>query len=109
LEYAVDHLISMSLDGHDGHLTVFEVDPAAEPGLGLAGGHDGKAARARMSFDTALNEVRPALVKVAELVRQLAPSEAEVEFGLKVGGETGIIIAKGTTEVNFAVKLTWKV
>jgi hypothetical protein len=31
-----------------------------------------------------------------------------VEFGLKIGGEAGVIIAKGTAEVNFTVRVSWK-
>jgi hypothetical protein len=31
-----------------------------------------------------------------------------VQFGLKVGGETGVIVAKGTAEANFTITLAWK-
>lgn len=31
-----------------------------------------------------------------------------MEFGVKIGGETGMIIAKGTAEVNFKIALSWK-
>lgn len=30
-----------------------------------------------------------------------------IEFGIKLGGETGVILAKGTAEVNFKVDVTW--
>jgi hypothetical protein len=30
-----------------------------------------------------------------------------VEFGVKLGGETGIILAKGTAEVNLKITMTW--
>ena len=42
------------------------------------------------------------------MLKEVAPAEAEVEFGLKIGGETGVIVAKGTAEVNFVVRMTWK-
>lgn len=103
----MDRLVAMIVDEGESTLTVFEVAPTAESGLELAA-DDGMTARARVTLDHALQQVRPALVKVSELVQQLAPAEAEIEFGLKVGGETGIIVAKGTSEVNFAVRLTWK-
>jgi hypothetical protein len=45
---------------------------------------------------------------VSEWVRARSPDECGVEFGLKLGGETGVIVAKGTAEVNFLVKLTWR-
>ena len=37
------------------------------------------------------------------------PTEEEltVEFGVKLGGETGIILAKGTAEVNLKITMTW--
>jgi len=38
----------------------------------------------------------------------MAPTEAAIEFDLKVGGETGFIIAKGRADVNFVVHLCWK-
>ena len=31
-----------------------------------------------------------------------------MEFGLKIGGETGVIVAKGTAEVNFTIRMSWK-
>lgn len=37
-----------------------------------------------------------------------SPDEIELEFGLKVGGETGLIFAKGSAETTFHVRLTWQ-
>jgi hypothetical protein len=36
-----------------------------------------------------------------------APEAFEVKFGVKLGGETGIILAKGTAEVNFEITMSW--
>jgi hypothetical protein len=37
------------------------------------------------------------------------PSEAAIEFGLKISGEVGnVIISKAASEASYAVKLTWK-
>jgi hypothetical protein len=44
---------------------------------------------------------------VVGLLKELSPDQTVVEFGLKVGGETGMIIAKGTAEVNFKVTMSW--
>jgi len=52
--------------------------------------------------------VQSALAQVSDAVKELQPDEMEIEFGLKVGGESGVIIAKGTAEVNFAVRVLWK-
>ncbi|WJV44609.1 CU044_2847 family protein [Streptomyces flavofungini] len=86
---------------------MFEVDVDADAtDLELAAG-GGVVARARVSLEEALDQVKPTLARVADTLRELGPDEAELEFGLKMGGETGVIIAKGTAEVNFTVRLTW--
>ena len=36
-----------------------------------------------------------------------APEHFVVEFGVKLGGEAGIILAKGTAEVNLKITMTW--
>jgi hypothetical protein len=83
-----------------------EVDKAS---LVLASADPGKvAARATNTLERSLEELRPALSAVLGTLRSVAPSEVGVEFGIKLGGEAGIILAKGTTEVNFAVTITWK-
>jgi hypothetical protein len=64
--------------------------------------------RAETSLRDALDRVRPALAQVTRTVRALEPDETEIQFGLKIGGESGVIVAKGTAEVNFAVRVVWK-
>ncbi|GHA87742.1 CU044_2847 family protein [Streptomyces termitum] len=98
-------LFTMELDAEGGGTAVFEVDGDAGSDLELAAG--GVAVRARASLSEALDQVRPVLARVVETTRDLGPEEVEIQFGLKMGGETGVIIAKGTAEVNFAVRLVW--
>ncbi|MGP3927861.1 CU044_2847 family protein [Streptomyces sp. 8N616] len=103
----VGQLFEMTLDGSGAQRAVFEVDgDLMGTDLELAAG-EGTVARARVSLHDALEQVKPTLSRVAGTVRELKPDEAEIEFGLKMGGETGVIIAKGTAEVNFAVRLVW--
>ena len=66
------------------------------------------ADRSRASLEEALAKLKPSLERVVHLFRELSPDECEVEFGLKIGGETGVIIARGTAEVNFIVRMNWK-
>lgn len=97
------------VEGSD-DLVVFEVDRGAigedqvlasrEPGV--------VTARARTTLEEALASLQPSLSKVTKTLQAVAPDEMELEFGLKMGGETGIIVAKGTAEVNFRVTLCWK-
>ncbi|CAL9314557.1 MULTISPECIES: CU044_2847 family protein [unclassified Streptomyces] len=94
-------------DGEDG-TAVFEVDDdllPVEP-EGFPGGS--VAARAQVSLQEALDQLGPALAKIFDTLRRLGPEEAAVDFGLKVGGEAGVVVAKGMAEVNFAVHLVWR-
>jgi hypothetical protein len=105
----LSQLLAVPLTDDDDVVAVFEVDRnLVGTDLELAAADDTATARARISLERALHEIQPTLSKVMRTVRELAPSEAAVEFGLKVGGESGIIIAKGTTEVNFLIRLIWK-
>lgn len=104
----MNRLYNMAVGDDTHELAVFEVDGVlAESDLDLAA-NDGTTARARVSVQRALAQLRPVLSSVADLVAQAGPQEAEVEFGLKMGGETGVVIAKGTSEVNFSVRMSWK-
>ncbi|MGI5473268.1 CU044_2847 family protein [Streptomyces sp. CA-132043] len=101
-------LLTMEVgDGSDA-VAVFEIDPGRLDGdLDLAAGGHGALTRARRSLDEAMEQVKPTLSRVVQTIRELGPDQAEIEFGLKVGGDTSVIIAKGTAEVNFAVRLQW--
>ena len=57
-----------------------------------------------------------AMAKVAELAEQAASTlsaatknckGAEVEFAVKLGGKTGIVLVEGHVEANLKVKLKW--
>jgi Trypsin-co-occurring domain 1 len=61
-----------------------------------------------VSLEDALARLRPSLDKIVHMLKGLSPDEAAMEFDLKIGGETGIIMAKGTSEVNFTIRMSWK-
>jgi hypothetical protein len=104
-------LVGLPVDADSGDFLVVEVDDT-EPsgGLVLAATPDPAKgiAKAQVTLEEALTKLKPSLQKIAHLLKELAPEEAEVEFGIKIGGETGVIVAKGTAEVNFIVRMTWK-
>ena len=103
-------LMAVPLGHGDDDVVLFEVDPSEVPGeLVLAADEPGKAvARASETLDDALTRLRPTLKRIVDTLQGLAPKETEVEFGLKIGGEYGFIIAKGTAEVNFVIRMHWK-
>jgi len=106
----VSCLLGVSVgDGAD-DVVVFEVDRSEVPDdLVLASVEPGKVvARMRTTLEEALANLKPSLVKVVGVLREMAPGEMTVEFGMKMGGETGVIIAKGTGEANFKVSMSWK-
>ncbi len=102
------YLIEVPVEG-GGRLMV-EVSAAELPGdLELAGARPGEVvARARESLEQALDQIKPALRAVLDRLVTMAPDEVSVEFGLTLGAETGVVIAKGTSEMHFAVTLGWK-
>jgi hypothetical protein len=54
-----------------------------------------------------LKRVEAAAGLVIETFRRVAPDECEVELGIKLGGKVGVILAEGTAEASFRVKLKW--
>jgi Trypsin-co-occurring domain 1 len=106
----VVYLLGVPVGADSDDVLVFEVDRSeASDDLILASGEPGKVAdRARVTLEEALAKLKPSLHKVVHLLREMSPDEAVVEFGLKIGGETGVIIAKGTAEVNFTVRMSWR-
>jgi NTP-dependent ternary system trypsin peptidase co-occuring protein len=79
---------------------VDDLVPASKPGAIIG--------KARTSLEAALAELQPTMNALSEWAESSAPDEFTVEFGLKLGGTTNVIIASGTAEVNFIMKMTWK-
>jgi hypothetical protein len=105
----MDRVLAIPLDDSGDAVALFEVDARlVGSDLELAAHDHGAFARARVSLDEALRTVRPAIEKVVHAVRAVSPDSMEIEFGLKLGGESGVIIAKGTSELNFSIRLSWE-
>ena len=102
--------LMMAVPLADGSEVLVAVDRGDVPDdLVLASPDPGRVtARAAETLEQLLEKITPTVHAVSEWVRARSPDECGVEFGLKLGGETGVIVAKGTAEVNFVVKLTWK-
>ena len=96
-------------DAGGGGIVLVEADRGDIPGgLTLASPEPGQAAaRAAQSLSASLEQLEPVLRTVKDKLVAAAPEHFTVEFGVKLGGETGIIVAKGTAEVNLKITMTW--
>ncbi len=65
------------------------------------------AAEATYTLASSLDELKPLLSTIKEKLAAIGPNDFTVEFGVKMGGETGIILAKGTAEVNLKITMCW--
>lgn len=83
---------------------------SAERDLGLvpATALDKTVEKARVTLEQAIGAVTPALSEITGQLRKLSPAEVTVEFGLVLGAESGVVVAKGHGEVHFTVTLAWK-
>jgi hypothetical protein len=101
-------VVEVPVDG-GGRLFV-EASPAdSTDELGLASARPGTVVtRARESLEQSLDDLQPAIGAILHRLTALAPDELNVEFGLRVSAETGLVVAKGVGEVHFTVKLAWQ-
>ena len=92
-------------DGGQGLLV--EVDDDAY-GVAKVSRADDAIIEAGMRLDEALARTRPTIRAVIEAIQDLAPHEYEIEFGLKLNAEAGVIVAKTAMEGHFSMKLAWR-
>ncbi|MEU9015573.1 CU044_2847 family protein [Streptomyces sp. NPDC048479] len=59
-------------------------------------------------LDEALQAARPTIRAVVQTVREMVPDEFEIEFGLKLNAEAGVVVAKTAAEGHFTVRLGWQ-
>ncbi|MPY56348.1 CU044_2847 family protein [Streptomyces spongiae] len=91
----------------DGASMVVEVEDTS-PGLENVGHGDNGVLEASRRLDEMLTGARPTIESVLGLLRQLAPDEYEVEFGIKLNAEAGVVVAKTAAEGHFNVRLGWR-
>jgi WD40 repeat protein len=99
----------MEVPLEDGAVLLVEVDPEDVPGgVKLAPAEQGAAAaKSAQSLSKSLEQLNPVLRTVKEHLVASMPEHYTAEFGVKFGGETGIVLAKGTAEANMKITLTW--
>jgi Trypsin-co-occurring domain 1 len=101
-------LMSLPVGAGSQEILVVEVDRGEVPDDLVLASESGRiVARAQVTLEEALDKLKPSLRKIVDLLKELSPDQTVLEFGLKLGGETGAIIAKGTAEVNFKITVSW--
>ncbi|QCB98300.1 hypothetical protein E5206_16415 [Arthrobacter sp. PAMC25564] len=58
-------------------------------------------------LEDALSAVRPAANAAAEVMKELGPDHLELQFGVKLAGEAGAIIARNCAEGHFIVTMSF--
>ena len=102
----------------DGNVTLVEIEgtmpkTGTEGPIKVSAGDkkSGAVAKAQITFEEALESVKPSILGFVGLIDGLAkkPDNVELSFGLKVAGEVGLFaVAKASGEANYTLKLTWK-
>jgi Trypsin-co-occurring domain 1 len=102
-------VIDMPLEGGGSLLMEVAGDEDRQDGMVHAARGGGLAASAEVSFEQAVDRVRPAAEAMIERLRDIAsrPDEITVTFGLKMSAKAGALIAASALEANFAVELRW--
>ena len=95
----------------DGNKFLVEVDEPERGGRTARVGRDRKTVeKAKQTFETALEKIKPTANAVISKLRELtySPDQITVEFGLKLNAEAGAVLASAGVEANYKVTLTWK-
>jgi hypothetical protein len=94
----------LAFDTPEGESIQIEVDDSRGPHRVA---REGQVAEAGRRLEDVLAQARPAVRAVLASMSDLAADEREVEFGLKLTGEAGVVVAKTAVEGNFVLRLKW--
>lgn len=99
----------------DGSTMLVEVEDPVTAGRASVGPVRGAhpvemAERAQQTFEASLEKLKPAASAIIAKLRELGdqPEQVAVEFGIKLSGTAGVVLASTGVEANFKVTLTWK-
>jgi hypothetical protein len=90
----------------DGSYVLVEVDEDSY-GVELVSRDSDGVVEAGQRLESALASVREAAQATLDVLSGLSPEAVEVEFGIKLAGEAGALIAKTSAEGHFTVRLSW--
>lgn len=99
----------VQFESSDGLVLIVEADPSTTGQPRPVRNRSGATAiEASQTLEEAMDGALPALRRVMETIGKLAPTEHEIEFGIKLDAQAGAVVAKTGIEGHFTVKLTWK-
>jgi hypothetical protein len=78
----------------------FGIERSARSGQGVI--------EASQRLEDIIAKVKPAIREVVNHLKEMAPDEHEIEFGLKLNAEVGAVIAKTAADSHFAVRMKWR-
>lgn len=89
-----------------------EIAPTAREGWREAGRPVELVQKMTVEFERVMETVR-AIARgfrdgLERLEEKTRPDEATLEFGLKLGGETDVVLVRASGEAAFKISLTWK-
>ena len=58
-------------------------------------------------LEDALAAVRPAAAAAVDAMREIGPEHIEVEFGVKLAGTAGAVIARNAAAGHFVLRMSW--
>lgn len=98
------------LSDNDARPVFIEVERPQGGNVELVAANGQEVAQSEMSFEEALDGVKPVVSKLFDKLEEMVKptSEVEVKFGLKFTADAGAIFAKVGSEVNYEVTLKWQ-
>jgi Trypsin-co-occurring domain 1 len=105
-EEIMKRLVEFPLE--DGTTMLVEIEEAEQEGLERISRGD-VIERAQQTLEKSLEKVRPAAQFILDKLRGLhdSPNEIEVQFGLKLNAESGVVLAAASMEANYTIILRW--
>lgn len=91
-------VVRYQVDDHT--VALFEIEPV--PGF-----HPASTGAVAGNVEEATRDSVAAARVLLDRVKEIAPNEVQLKFGIKVTGTANWLIAKAATEANFEVTLIW--
>jgi len=91
----------------EGEYVLIELDSEAYGYEQCAREADG-VIKAGRTLESAFKQIAPTARAILTSVEDLRASEVDVEFGLKVAGEVGAVLARSSAEGHFSLRMTFR-